>query len=257
MLYRYILYTTDSFVSRSFPNFWIGTTHIFLRKLFPQFLFVIFCTWVLIWISEVSQERGSGCCILDQIQTPIFCRSILSLKMVEHSAAARQCVQEPTYAKYSAIYVKRPFKPNYVVKKGCIWTLPEWQEKKGQTPFYIPCSHHTLYRFILCFTDSFVCRSFPNFWIGITNIFLRKLFPQFLFTIFCMWVLVQISEVSQERGSGRCMLDQIQTRMFFPEHLVFEDGWAPCGSKMVSTRAHIREVQRYLRKTTLQAELCS
>jgi hypothetical protein len=30
-----------------------------------------------------------------------------------------------------------------------------------------------------------------------------------------------------------------------------------CGGKTVSTRAHIHKVQHYLRKTTLQAELCS
>jgi hypothetical protein len=37
----------------------------------------------------------------------------------------------------------------------------------------------------------------------------------------------------------------------------FEDGCVPCGGKTVSTRAHIHKVQRYLRKTTLQAKLCS
>ncbi len=41
------------------------------------------------------------------------------------------------------------------------------------------------------------------------------------------------------------------------EHLAFEDGWVPCNGKMVSTRAHIREVQAYSRKTTLQVELCN
>ncbi len=42
-----------------------------------------------------------------------------------------------------------------------------------------------------------------------------------------------------------------------PKHLAFEDGWVPCVSKTVSTRAHTRKVQAYLRKTTLQVELCS
>jgi hypothetical protein len=36
--------------------------------------------------------------------------------MVEYPAAARRWVQEPTYAKNSTIYVKQPFKPNYVLK---------------------------------------------------------------------------------------------------------------------------------------------
>ncbi len=50
----------------------------------------------------------------------------LPLKVGEYPAAARQWVQEPTYAKYSAIYIKRPFKPSYVVKNCCLWTLPHF-----------------------------------------------------------------------------------------------------------------------------------
>ncbi len=49
--------------------FYTCRTNIFLRKLFPQFLFAIFRTWVLLQISDVSQERGSGHCILDQEDT--------------------------------------------------------------------------------------------------------------------------------------------------------------------------------------------
>ncbi len=111
-----------------------------------------------------------------------------------------------------------------------------------------------VHKYILCFTDSFVRRSFLNFWIGIANIFSRTLFPQFLFTIFCTWVLVRISDMSQERGSGHCILDQIQTRMFCPSIL---PGWVPYSSKTVSTRAHICKVQAYLHGTTLQVKLCS
>ncbi len=40
------------------------------------------------------------------------------MKMVEYPVVARRCVRESTYAKYSAIYVKQPFKPNFVVKKA-------------------------------------------------------------------------------------------------------------------------------------------
>ncbi len=93
-----------------FLFFLIGTTNILLRKLFPQFLFTIFCIWVLVQISDVSQERGSYCCIVDQIQTCMFRPSISPLKMVEYPAAARRRAQEPTYAKYRTIYVKQPFK---------------------------------------------------------------------------------------------------------------------------------------------------
>jgi hypothetical protein len=88
-----------------------------------------------------------------------------------------------------------------------------WSVFFSWTPYYIHCSRHTLYRYILCYSDSFVSRSFPIF-ESVQQIFLRKLFPQFLFVIFLTWVLVQISDVSQERGSGRFILDQIQTLIF-------------------------------------------
>ncbi len=82
-------------------------------------MFAILCTWVLVQISVMSQERGSGRCILNQIQTCMFCPSIfLPLTMVEYPVAARQWLWEPTYTKCSPIYVRWPFKSNYVFKKG-------------------------------------------------------------------------------------------------------------------------------------------
>ncbi len=123
-LYRYIICFTDSFVCKSFLNFWIGTTNIFLEKTVPT-ISIHDLTWVLVQISDVSQERGSGRCILDQIKTCMFCPSILPLKMVEYPAVARWCVQEPTYAKYRHIYVIQPFKLNYVVKIWCLWRHPK------------------------------------------------------------------------------------------------------------------------------------
>ncbi len=68
---------------------------------------------LLVQISDMSQERGIGRCILDQIQTRMFCLSILPLKIVEYPAAAKWWVREPTYAKYRPICVKQPFKLNY------------------------------------------------------------------------------------------------------------------------------------------------
>ncbi len=55
---------------------------------------------------------------------PSSSKILLPLKVGEYPAAARQWGREPTYAKYSAIYIKRPFKPSYVVKNCCLWTLP-------------------------------------------------------------------------------------------------------------------------------------
>ncbi len=149
--------------------------------------------------------------------------------------------------------------PHFYVNSLVLFPPRKWwvARKKVQTQFYIACSRHTLYRYILYLADSFVRRSFPNFWIGTTNIFLRKLFPQFLFVIFCTWVLVQISDVSQEKGCGHCILRPDTNSYVLPKHLAFEDGWVPCGGKTVSTRAHIRKVQHYLHKTTLQTKLCS
>ncbi len=89
--------------SRSFPNFWIGTMNKFLRELFQQFLIAIFLMSVLVQILDMSQERGSGHCILDQIQTRMFCPSILPLKMVEYPVAARRWVWEPICAMYRPI----------------------------------------------------------------------------------------------------------------------------------------------------------
>ena len=80
--------------------------NIFSRKLFPQFLFVIFCTWVLVHISDLSQERGCSRCMHRFRYKQIFCPSILPLKVGEYPAVARWWVWEPTYAKSSAIYVK-------------------------------------------------------------------------------------------------------------------------------------------------------
>ena len=96
--------------------------------------------------------------------------------------------------------------------------LPAWDsdwvgKKKVQTLFYIPVPVPCGVQLDTIFTDSFVCRSFPNF-KPVQQIFSRNLFPQFLFTIFCTFVLVQISDVSQERNVGSHASYQIQTRMF-------------------------------------------
>ncbi len=106
--------------------------------------------------------------------------------------------------------------PYFYVNSLVLLPPQKWwvTEKKVQTPFYIPCSRHTLYRYILCYTNSFVKLEFPNIWISTTNIFLRKLFPQFLVVIFPMWVLIRISDVSQERGSDRFILRRPDTNSY-------------------------------------------
>ncbi len=53
----------------------------------------------------------------------------LPLNVGEYPAVARWWVRDPTYAKYSSIYVKGPLKPNYVVKNCCLWTLPKGEFK--------------------------------------------------------------------------------------------------------------------------------
>ncbi len=112
--------------------------------------------------------------------------------------------------------------------------LPPWKwlvaRKKSADPFlhtlfppYVVQVHTMLYRFLFKW-------DFPNIWIGTTKIFLRKLFPQLLIAIFTRWALIQISDVSQERGSGCFILDQIQTCMFRLLHQKY-----PCLWRWVST----------------------
>ncbi len=131
-LYRYILCYTDSFLSRIFPifelvqhkYFWENRSHNFWPWSFLQRY------WHEFQICHKKEEVAVSSWIRYKLVClPSSSKIPLPLKVGKYPAVARQWVQEPTYAKYSAIYIKRPFKPSYVVKNWCLWTLPKYKIK--------------------------------------------------------------------------------------------------------------------------------
>jgi hypothetical protein len=132
----------------------------------------------------------------------------------------------------------------------------ELARKKVQTPFYIPCSCHMLYRYIICFTDSICLKEFSQF----LNRYNEYIFGENCSHNFYSQSLVGTSaNFRRVTRTGKWLfhLRPDKNLHVLPKHLALEDGWVPCGDKTVSTRAHIRKVLAYLCKTTLQVELCS
>ncbi len=143
--------------------------------------------------------------------------------------------------------------PHFYVNSLVLLPPRKWwvARKKVQTPFYIPCSCHTLYRYIQCYTDSLSSRSFPlfesvqqiYFWENCSHNFWSWSFQR------GYWYEFQMRHKKGEVAISSWTRYKLVCFTFFIKNTsAFEGGWVPCGGKTVSTRAHIRKVQRYLRK---------